>query len=318
MTTGRTRTAEHEVIAEGLRFPEGPVALPDGSILVVEVAGGTLCRISRSREKCVVAELGGGPNGAAIGPDGRCYVCNNGGTKWIEQGELLIPGDASTDYRGGRIEVVDLVSGSSEVLYTHCGDVSLKGPNDLIFDSSGGFWFTDTGKTHGRSMDLSAVYYAIAGGERIEERLFPFDRTNGIALSADEDRIYFSETLTGRIWAFDLEGPGRLAEEFKGFASENVLYGAPGFTGFDSMALEANGNICQATLFNGGVTVISPQGELVEFVEFSDPFVTNICFGGADMRTAFVTLAGSGELVKTRWPRPGLPLNYSRLPAEVL
>ena len=69
-------------IASGLAFPEGPIALADGSVILVEIAGGRLTRISPTGKKQVVAELGGGPNGAAIGPDGKCYVCNNGGFTW--------------------------------------------------------------------------------------------------------------------------------------------------------------------------------------------------------------------------------------------
>ena len=69
----------HEITAD-LQFPEGPIALPDGSVLVVEIARGTLSRVTPKGRVEVVADLGGGPNGAAIGPDGAVYVCNNGGS----------------------------------------------------------------------------------------------------------------------------------------------------------------------------------------------------------------------------------------------
>jgi SMP-30/Gluconolactonase/LRE-like region len=69
-------------IASGLSFPEGPVALADGSILLVEIAAGRLTRIAPDGSKSTIAEMGGGPNGAAIGPDGKVYVCNNGGFRW--------------------------------------------------------------------------------------------------------------------------------------------------------------------------------------------------------------------------------------------
>ena len=70
------------VMTTGLSFPEGPVALPDGSVLVVEIGAGRLTRILPGGERGVIAHVGGGPNGAALGPDGHCYVCNNGGFKW--------------------------------------------------------------------------------------------------------------------------------------------------------------------------------------------------------------------------------------------
>ena len=69
------------VVTDALRFPEGPVALPDGSVLVVEIAGQALTRVYPDGRLEVVAELEGGPNGAAMGPDGWCYVCNSGG--WL-------------------------------------------------------------------------------------------------------------------------------------------------------------------------------------------------------------------------------------------
>ena len=80
--------------------------------------------------------------------------------------------------------------------------------------------------------------------------------------------------------------------------------------GFDSLALEASGNSCVATLMTPGITVASPDGGTLEFVEFDDPYTTNICFGGPDLKTAYITLSGTGRLVAMDWPRPGLPLHF--------
>ncbi|MBE0592576.1 MAG: SMP-30/gluconolactonase/LRE family protein, partial [Gemmatimonadales bacterium] len=148
-------------VARGLRFPEGPVALDDGSFLVVEVERRTLSRIDPGGAISVVAELGGGPNGVAIGPDGRAYVCNNGGLSFTRQGGDLLPGLAPDWYEGGRIEAVDLATGEVERLYDRCGDIALRGPNDIVFDEHGGFWFTDLGKTFKSrtERDRGAVYY---------------------------------------------------------------------------------------------------------------------------------------------------------------
>src|SRR3546814_21083857 len=71
-------------IATSLRFPEGPVAMPDGSVIVVEIAAGRITRVRPDGTKETVAEPGGGPNGLAIGPDGKRYCCNNGGFGWVE------------------------------------------------------------------------------------------------------------------------------------------------------------------------------------------------------------------------------------------
>ena len=69
--------------------------------------------------------------------------------------------------------------------------------------------------------------------------------------------------------------------------------------------------MCVATLVNGGITVISPQGELLDFYGTGDILTTNICFGGPDMQTAFITLSLTGRLISCRWPRPGLRLNFN-------
>src|SRR5437879_248960 len=72
------------ILAEGLAFPEGPIALDDGSVILVEVRGATLKRVRPDGRAEVLAVLGGGPNGAALGPDGAVYVCNNGGYPWSQ------------------------------------------------------------------------------------------------------------------------------------------------------------------------------------------------------------------------------------------
>src|ERR1700676_5216473 len=138
------------VLATDLEFPEGPVVMPDGSVGLVELRGRRVTRVWPDGRKQVVAEIRGGPNGAAIGPDGRCYICNNGGFSFKKVGSMMLPGIAPPDYTGGWIEAVDLKTGQCEVIYRNCGDIQLRGPNDLIFDQYGGFWFTDTGKIMAR------------------------------------------------------------------------------------------------------------------------------------------------------------------------
>ncbi|MDP2289576.1 MAG: SMP-30/gluconolactonase/LRE family protein, partial [Actinomycetota bacterium] len=101
-------------ITTGLRFPEGPIAMPDGSVVLVEMFGPRITRVHPDGSKETVAEIEGGPNGAAIGPDGALYLCNNGGCFTpVELAGLLLPGafDPSR-YLGGRIQRVDLATGA--------------------------------------------------------------------------------------------------------------------------------------------------------------------------------------------------------------
>ena len=291
-------------IATGLKFPEGPIAMPDGSVVLVEIARGTLSRVVPNGSVEVIAQLGGGPNGAAIGPDGKCYVCNNGGFKWIERDGRLYPGEQPDDYRGGSIQRVDLATGVVETLYSACDDRPLRGPNDIVFDRTGGFWFTDHGKTRARERDRTGVFYARADGSRIIEAIFPLEGPNGIGLSRDESELYVAETVPGRLWAYKLTAPGQASSE------RRLLPGIAGFYMYDSLAVDSLGNVCVATLINGGISIVSPAGEPARFVSVPDRLTTNICFGGADLRTAYITASSLGHLLATEWEHPGLPLNF--------
>ena len=303
--------AEMRELASGLEFPEGPIAMPDGSIVLVEIKRGTLTRVGADGIVRVVARTGGGPNGAAVGPDGRVYVCNNGGFEWHDFGGLTVPGNQPKDYIGGRIQRVDLATGRVEDVYTACDGRPLRGPNDIVFDAAGGFWFTDHGKIRDRDRDRTGVFYAKADGSLIRETTFPLDAPNGIGLSPDGRRLYVAETYTGRVWAWDLAGPGEVVAS-AGFGPGGgvLLAGLAGYQLFDSLAVDGGGNVCVATLVNGGITVISPEGTVLEHVPTGDPLTTNICFGGRDLRTAYITLSGTGRLVAMEWPRPGLALNH--------
>jgi gluconolactonase len=303
--------AEIRELTGGLEFPEGPIAMDDGSVLLVEIKRGTLTRVSDDGTTQVVAECGGGPNGSALGPDGKVYICNNGGLEFHQAGPLTVPGNQPADYVGGSIQRVDLETGQVETLYTECDGISLRGPNDIVFDAEGGFWFTDHGKARERERDRTGVFYAKTDGSFIREVIFPLEAPNGIGLSPDGRRLYVAETPTARVFAWEIADPGEVVRGQVPSPHGGIcVAGLPGFQYFDSMAVDAAGNICVATIFNGGITVISPDGSSIEHVPMPDPITTNICFGGDDLRTAYITLSATGRLVSARWPRPGLKLHF--------
>ena len=204
---------EIRTIATGLRFPEGPVAMKDGSVVLVEIERQTVTRVRPDGSTEVIAHTGGGPNGLAVGPDGAFYVCNNGGFMWRTEMNLMRPAGPASDYTGGRIERVDPKTGAVTVLYDHCGPHKLLGPNDIVFDGLGGFYFTDLGKARARDRDWGGVYYALADGSKITEVAHPILTPNGIGLSPDGKTLYVAETETARLWAFDVLAPGVLAKE---------------------------------------------------------------------------------------------------------
>ncbi|WP_425330288.1 SMP-30/gluconolactonase/LRE family protein [Trinickia soli] len=301
------------VLASGLQFPEGPVALSDGSVALVEIQRETISRVSPDGVVSVLAKVGGGPNGLAVGPDGAYYICNNGGFLFQTiAGFNRTRAGVHPDYTSGRIERFDPRTGELRTLYDRCGEFPLCGPNDLVFDHSGGFYFTDFGKNRLRERDHAGLYYARADGSMIVPVAYPLTTANGVGLSPDDSVVYVSETETGRLWAFDLEEPGRAKKHpHPSPHGGRLVCGLPGYQRFDSMAVDAHGNICVATLVTGCITVIAPTGEVLRQVMLPDPMVTNICFGGADMKTAFITLSGTGQLVSMDWPEPGLPLHYA-------
>lgn len=302
---------QFETVATGLQFPEGPIALADGSILVVEIRRQTLTKVSPSGETTTVAHLGGGPNGAAIGPDGRVYICNNGGFAWVDLNHgVMAPHGKSDDYINGSIQIVDLATGGVETLYVECDGRPLSAPNDIVFDSQGGFWFTDLGKDHETGHDYGAVYYAEIDGSSISRQRDKVSWPNGCGLSPDEKTLYVSETWTGRLWAFDVAKPGVLASPENPFMQGRLVVTLPGYQPFDSLSVQANGDVCVATCINGGISVISPAGD-VQHIPVPDFVTTNICFGGSDMEDAWITGSSTGTLFKARWAEAGLKLAFN-------
>lgn len=302
-----------EIVTDGLRFPEGPIAMPDGNIILVEIAAQQLTKVMPDGTKEVIAKTGGGPNGAAMGPDGKIYVCNNGGFEYQEKNGFLTPGGIAKDYCGGSIQRVDPDTGAVETLYKDGDfDCILRGPNDLQFDGHGGFWFTDHGKVdhEKRVHDVVGIFYAKADGSHLEEVIFPSQNPNGIGISPDGKTLYAAETYTCRLMKFSITDPGKVDRDVGLGSSGTPLYRPAGHKFFDSLAMEECGNICVATIGESGISVISPEGALVEFVPTPDIFTTNICFGGEDMMDAYICLSATGKLAKMRWQRPGLKLEY--------
>jgi gluconolactonase len=300
-------------VTSGLKFPEGPVVMADGSVIVVEIQSGDITRVLPSGKKQRVAHVGGGPNGAAIGPDGALYICNNGGFAWSKVQGVLLPGHQAEDYKGGSIQRVDIATGKVDVLYSHCDGRQLSGPNDLVFDKTGGFWFTDHAKSTATYRVHGALYYARPDGSHISCHIHELHGPNGVGLSPDEKTVYYAETFSGRLFAAKIGKPGQLASA-TGLLPGGVYVGqTPGYSLYDSLAVQANGDVCVATLLNSGISTISPKGKVkfTSLAQYEDPLVTNIAFGGKGMKTAWITVSGRGLLISMPWPKPGLELAFN-------
>jgi gluconolactonase len=329
---------ELQIVATGLHFAEGPIVLPGGDILVCETHGPGLERISPDGRKSTFAAFGGGANGAATGPDGAIYVCNNGGGRVVFEkgpdgtlaGRPPRPGENAR--KPGRIQRVT-ADGDVRDLYLECDGRALMSPNDIVFDRHGNFYFTDYGFYAGeireagldragenakifRSLGMvmrspaGSVYYASPDGTMIREVLHPMAGANGVGLSPDEKTLYVSESVTARLWAFDLAEPGVVAQ--RRCLGTLPMGGPANIVVADSLAVDGEGNVIVGTILNGGLTVFSPDGSSIRHVPTGDIYTTNACFGGEDMRTLYVTLGEQGALGKfAPWPTRGLELNFA-------
>jgi gluconolactonase len=300
-------------VADDLAFPEGPVALTDGSVLLSEMAAGRMTRIHADGSRATVAEVGGGPNGLAVLPDGSILVCQGGGSGWAVRPwpypgpgsvELLLPSGVADDPVEPQVQRV-APDGSITTVFTHATDGEpLKKPSDIAVDRDGGIYLTDFGGLRGRTRALAGLLYAPAGGE-LREIAFPIELANGVALSPGEGEVYVTETRTRRVWGFELVGPGEIGA-WRSVAT--VPAGGPiGFGSADGCAVDAEGNIVVATIGRGGVTIVSPEGEIVAEAPLADdPMPTNVAFGGPDGTTIFVTCGSSGRLLALDgWSIPG-------------
>lgn len=290
-----------EILAQGLAWPEGPVAFPDGSVIIVEYFGKKITRIWGDGKSETIAQTTGSPNGLQLAPDGSLYLCNAGG-------ENAGPGENGGE---GRIERVDISTGRIERICDRLGARRLQAPNDLVVDSGGNIWFTDLGASSLESFGKSGIYWCRADGSEVREGHYGGMGYNGIGLSPDGATLYAATTWSGRLYGFDIASEGLLrTDEASGKVVPRYMGSATGDCGFDSLAVTASGAVCVATLGDGGITTFAPDGTQ-SFLSLPDKSVTNIAFGGPDMRDAYITLGRSRQLAKVRWDEPGLRLNFA-------
>lgn len=292
-------------LAGDLRFPSGVVYLEDGSLIIAEMSASRIIQLSPNGDIKVLAETGGGPEGIQISPTGELYICNNGGYNWSEVDGITVPGEEPVSYSGGRIQVLDLYNGELSTLYRTVDGHLLASPSDLTFDSSGGFWFVDRGKTRLRSRDRGGLYYAKCDGSSVKEIVYPLDSPSGVTLSSDEKTLYVAESMQGRIYSWKLSEPGKIAGYF-GSQHRGELFADPeGGYIFNSLKLSPHRYLTATSSGNSGLITFTPDGS--RFVsKLDDPIVGNVCYN-TDHKVLYVTLSGTGSVVEITLNSLGLP-----------
>ena len=280
------------VISEGLGFPEGPAFDREGTLYVVEIRAGQVAKIAPAGERSVFAVTGGGPNGAAFGPDGTLWVCNNGGFP-----------SRTREREAGRLERIN-AAGEVTVALTEVDGTPLTSPNDLAFDEHGNLYFTDPVPPPRGFADQGppgSICFLEPGGRarRIHSGLmFP----NGIGVSPDGAGLVVCESITGKLHRVPILEPGKLGEpQLFGDLGQGVIP--------DGFAFDEEGNVLCCGFESGKVHVFGPAGgEKIAEVECEDPRVTNVCFGGPEHRTLYITESGMGRVVAAEWRTRGMVL----------
>jgi gluconolactonase len=256
------------LLASDLGFPEGPVVMPDGSIVICDGNTGELLRWANGA-MARLSDTGGSPWGAILGSDGAIYLTQGGNVPGAPD-QSAVPG----------IQRVR-ADGTVEQLASTLAGYPLAGPNDLAFGPDGRLWFTDSG-TEGDDRYVEQqpgrlyVLDSSGGGEMVIER--PGVYPNGIAFDA-HGRLYWTESMGHRVCRLE-EGE---ATTFAQLSDGHVP---------DGMAFAADGRLFVCTTISGGLTVLSPNGDVLEEITIGE-CATNCIFDGP---TLWVTATKVAEL----------------------
>ncbi len=275
--------------AASIAFTEGPAAATDGKVYFSDIANNRIMQFDpETRRHCVWREPSGRANGLLFDPQGRLLACE---------------GNEGGDNDGHRrITRTDMATGDVEVLTERFEAARYNAPNDIAARSNGQILFTDPcyGDRSTMEMEDESVYRIDPDGLVTRVISQPdIERPNGIALSPDENTLYVVDScpLVGgnrKIWGFDLAEEGTLS-------NQRVVYDfAPG-RGGDGMAVDQQGNLYiaagiarprgphETTDVPPGIWVVTADGVLKGRIPIPEDVLTNVTFGGDDLKTLYIT-----------------------------
>ena len=263
-------------------FLEGPGFDKDGNLLVVDIPFGRIFSISPDGEWSLVIEYDGWPNGM----------------RQLDDGTALI-----TDYKNG-LMLLDVKAGTIQPFLTHRITESFIGVNDLIVDRQGLVYFTDQGQT-GMHDPTGRVYRYDPASKRLDRLLSNGPSPNGIALNPEEKALYVAMTRGNAVWRVPLMADGSVAK------AGIFVQMAGGVAGADGIAVDSEGRLLACDVGNGCVWVFTKFGEPVWRVKacIEGRATTNLCFGGPENKSLFITESSSGTILRAEMDVSGLPLN---------
>ena len=270
-----------QFLQDGFRSTEGPIAIPDGTIIFTETAADRLIRIDPDGNRSRWLFNTGGANGLAFDSKGRLIAVQT------------IPGKTGI--------AVIYPEGSRAVLTDNFEGKPYGRPNDLVVDKKGGVYFTDPGPNAEPGTTPpppplpAAVYYVPVGGKAVQVTK-DITRPNGIQLSPDERTLYVNDSRGEYLIAFDIQPDGSLRNK-RNFAKYVGVQrnGADITSGADGLAVDSDGRVY--TTSNAGLDVFSPQGQHLGTIPVSKR-PQNLAFSGKDKKTLYIVGRGAAYKVQ--------------------
>jgi gluconolactonase len=262
--------AKVEKLAGGLAFTEGPASDAQGNVLLTDQPNDRILKWSTDGKLSTFKHPSGRSNGLCFDAQGNLWACAD------EKNELWC---------------ID-PSGKVTVVVKDYGGKLFNGPNDLWIRPDGGLYFTDPFYKRGywkrgpMEQDGQCVYYLAQDRKRLVRVAEDLKQPNGIIGTPDGKTLYVADIGARRTYRYQVQPDGTLARK-KLFCS----------MGSDGMTIDREGNVY---LTGQGVTVFNPAGKKIDHVAVDEPWTANVCFGGEDRRTLFITASKGLYAIRTR------------------
>jgi gluconolactonase len=259
-----------EKLVGDCKFTEGPACDAEGNVFFTDQPNDRILKWSADGKLSTFMQPCGRSNGLCFDGKGNLWACAD------EKNELWC---------------VDPNGKATVVVKDYQGKL-LNGPNDLWLRPDGGLYFTDPlykrpyWNRGPMEQEVQGVYYLAPDRKTLRRVVDDLTQPNGIIGTADAKTLYLADIGAGKTFAYDLQPDGTLAN--KRLFCE---------LGSDGMTIDSEGNVY---LTGKGVTIFDKSGKRIEQIEVPEGWTANVCFGGRDRKTLFITAATALYAVRLR------------------